>query len=80
MTCFRIRLWDESCVYTTTYEPGINLRGQHRCLLHIEDMDSVKIGQVVCSTGKYAGLANEQVTIDESIPIVRICTTKEEPI
>jgi hypothetical protein len=67
-------------VYTDDYEPGItNFTGQHRCLLHIEDMDSVKIGQVVCSTGKYAGLANEQVTIDESIPIVRICTTKEDP-
>jgi hypothetical protein len=41
-------------------------------------MDSVKIGQVVCSTGKYAGLANEQVTIDESIPIVRYAQ-KEDP-
>lgn len=67
-------------VYTDDYEPGItNFTGQHRCLLHTEDIDSVKIGQVVCSTGKYAGLANEQVTIDESIPIVEICTTKNDP-
>jgi hypothetical protein len=59
-------------------EPGITNLRDNIDAYYIEDMDSVKIGQVVCSTGKYAGLANEQVT-DESIPIVRICTTKEDP-
>jgi hypothetical protein len=67
-------------VFADDYEPGVtNFTGQHRCLLCDEDIGDVEIGHIVCSTGKYAGLSGEDVTIDESIPIVKICTDAEDP-
>lgn len=60
-------------VFNDDYEPGVtNFTGQHRCLLRPEDSATVRVGQIVCSTGVYAGLDNEDVTVDEAIPIVAV--------
>jgi hypothetical protein len=64
--------------FTDEFDPSIiNFTGQHRCTgkfpsKQIEDL----VGKIVISTGEYSDLNNDKhVSINEAIPIVKLCTT-----
>jgi hypothetical protein len=60
----------------TFTESLLNFTGSHRCIC----LDTVTIGQIVVSTGKYTDLNNStKISIDEAIPIVKLCNNKMDP-
>jgi len=52
----------------------LNFTGKHRCLLQSEWVGSL-IGKIVYATGDYMNLdSKNEISIDESIPIIELCT------
>ena len=62
------------------FEPGVlNFTGQHRCVTAAA-LGPELIGMVVRSTGCYKNLdGGNEPCMNESIPIVEVCTTKNDP-
>lgn len=67
---------------TDTYEPNaMNFTGQHRCTSKVRMNNELAnfIGKIVIATGEYSDLDNKhQVTINEAVPIVALCTTARD--
>lgn len=63
------------------YPEVLNFTGKHRCFTEDTSMFMEKyIGCIVCSTGKYRNLDDDEcVFIDESIPIVELVTKANDP-
>ena len=66
---------------TDNYNPNVlNFTGQHRCTskISIKEIESY-VGKIVVCTGEYSDLDNiKQITINEAIPIVSLCTRRHD--
>lgn len=64
-----------SIVFSDHYVPAVtNFTGQHRCIFR-DDADGTpepRSGTLLISTGAYRGLDGEDVTVDESVPVVTV--------
>ena len=67
--------------FTDEFNPNIiNFTGQHRCTGRIrgKEIDDL-IGKIVVTTGEYSDLNNKkQITINEAIPIVKLCSERND--
>ena len=67
--------------FTDEFDPSIiNFTGQHRCTGSFSgtDIDDL-VGRIVVSTGEYSDLNNKKiVSINEAIPIVKVCKTQND--
>ena len=67
----------------TDFIPGqLNFTGQHRCSVVEKDMAYQKslTGYIVCATGKYSDLNDEEkIDVDDAIPVVQLSTTSHDP-
>jgi len=58
---------------------GNMFTGQHRCLPHDKNLSTQSYGLIVCSSGEYINIDNSiQVTMNESLPICKLCTTEKD--
>jgi hypothetical protein len=58
----------------------LNFTGTHRCKMIINDSNPGEIGQIVYATGSYNNLDNKNtISIDEALPIVKLCDTDMDP-
>ncbi len=68
---------------TDEFRPEIlNFTGKHRCKLQTIGDDNIEllVGMVVIANGKYCNLDDQPVIgIDESIPVVQICSQRMDP-
>jgi hypothetical protein len=56
----------------------LNFTGKHRCFLQSEWAGSL-IGKIVYATGDYMNLdSKNEISIDESIPVIELCTTSKD--
>lgn len=65
--------------FNDEFEAGLtNFTGQHRCTVE-DDVGSFEVGTVVVSTGKYSDLYGKDVVgVDESVPVVRVCSREND--
>ena len=68
--------------FTDEFDPSIiNFTGQHRCTGVFPSGQNIEalVGRIVVSTGEYSDLYNKKrVTINEAIPIVRLCNARND--
>jgi hypothetical protein len=67
--------------FTDEFNPSIiNFTGQHRCTgKFTKTTKQDLIGKIVVSTGEYSDLLNKKIiTINEAIPIVKLCSKSED--
>jgi hypothetical protein len=67
--------------FTDEFNPSIiNFTGQHRCTgKFTKTAKQDLIGKIVVSTGEYSDLLNKKIiTINEAIPIVKLCSKSED--
>lgn len=58
----------------------LNFTGKHRCNVTLKDKYKCKPGLIVSSIGKYKDLNNKSIiSIDESLPIVKISNIQNDP-
>ena len=71
-------------VFSDQFTPALlDFTGQHRCVLRSDSSliteAHLRAGTVLISTGAYAGLDGEDVTVDEAIPVVAVCARPRDP-
>jgi hypothetical protein len=66
--------------FTEQFDPAIlNFTAHHRCSFDNLKHHKKHIGKIVVSTGRYMGLENKkEISINEAIPIVKLCTTDDD--
>jgi hypothetical protein len=65
--------------FTDRFWPGMfDFTGQHRCAF--DAAPGLYVGAIVVATGRYRDLTGEsQVSIDEAVPVVELCTRCDDP-
>jgi hypothetical protein len=68
-------------VFDDTFEPGVlNFTGQHRCAHPSFSPDDAHLGKIVRSSGRYLNLDGAAApSLDESVPVVELTTTRADP-
>lgn len=67
-------------IFDEVFEAGVlNFTGQHRCMFKANGIDDDIIGKVVVCTGSYYNSdASKFPTINESLPVVTLCSNKAD--
>ena len=68
-----------SIVFSDLFVPAVtNFTGQHRCMLRSHDDSEPPIGTVMVATGDYCGFDNQELSVDEAVPIVIVSQRKRD--